>query len=193
MKTNTQRLKKLWGIPLITGLICLGLGIWELMVPQEALPILAIVFGACLILAGVLNMTLGCATRNASPVWGWSLALGIIEVIGGVWMLCLPIPEMVIAFILIVGFMVIVGAINACVESFTLARNNGWWVAWSILLLVATVILVLIMFSNPLTYGVASWLCLGWALICFGAYRIGLAFALRKLSKTIASNINLIM
>lgn len=193
MKATTQKLKKLWWIPLITGIIALGLGIWELLVPQEAIPVLAIVFGACLCLAGVLNIVLGCTTRNASPVWGWSLALGIIEIIGGVWMLTLPMPEMEISFILIVGFMVIVGAINACVESFALAANNGWWVAWSILLLIASIVLIMIMFSNPLAYGVASWICLGCALITFGTYRIGLAFTLRRWTKNIDSDIDLLI
>ena len=102
-------------------------------------------------------------------------------------------PEMVISFVLIVGFMVIVGAINACVESFTLAANNGWWVFWSVLLLLASIVLILIMFSNPLAYGVASWICLGCALITFGTYRIGLAFTLRKWTKNIDSDIDLLI
>lgn len=108
-------------------------------------------------------------------------------------MLTLPMPEMVISFVLIVGFMVIVGAINACVESFTLAANNGWWVFWSVLLLLASIVLILIMFSNPLAYGVASWICLGCALITFGTYRIGLAFTLRKWTKNIDSDIDLLI
>lgn len=193
MKSLSKNLKRLWWIPLITGIICLGLGIWEMLVPQEAIPILAIVFAACMLLAGVLNIILGCATRNASPVWGWSLALGIIEIIGGVWMLTLPLPEMTVAFILIVGFMVIVGSINAVVESFALAANNGWWVAWSVLLLIASIVLIIIMFSNPLAYGVATWICLGCALICFGTYRIGLSITLKKFTNDISSDVDLIM
>ena len=193
MKTATRQLKTFWWIPLLTGIVCLGLGIWELLVPREAIPVLAVVFGACLCLAGTLNIVLGGTTRGSSPVWGWSLALGIIEIIGGVWMLTLPMPEMVISFVLIVGFMVIVGAINACVESFTLAANNGWWVFWSVLLLLASIVLILIMVSNPLAYGVASWICLGCALITFGTYRIGLSFTLRRWTKNIDSDIDLLI
>lgn len=193
MKTVPQKLRKLWWIPLFTGIIALGLGIWEVLVPQEAIPVLAIVFAVCLLLTGVLNLFLGAFTRNASPIWGWGLALGIIEMIGGVWMLTLPLPEMTVAFILIVGFMVIVASINAVVESFSLAADNGWWVAWSILLLIAAIVLIIIMFSNPLAYGVAAWICLGCALMCFGVYRIGLSFVLKKFSKKLSSDVEILM
>lgn len=180
MKTTTQKLKKLWWIPLITGIICLGLGVWELLIPQEAILVLAIVFGICLCLIGVLNIVLGCSTRSGTLTWGWSVALGIIEIIGGVWMLTHPMPEMVISFVFIVGFMVILGTINACVEFFSMVADNGRWVACSVLLLIVDIVLIMIMFSNPIAYGVVSWICLGCALIVFGINRIGLSFTLRR-------------
>lgn len=183
--TISAKIKKLWWIPLITGLICLGLGIWVLLAPVSAVPVMAIIFAACLLGAGILNMVLGCATRSGSPVWGWALVLGILEIMAGVWMLCLPTMQMEVAFIFIVGIMVLVGAINALAESFALAARNVWWVIWSVLLLIATIVMAVIMFANPIAWGSFSIICLGCALVFFGAYRIGLAVTLRSWGRMI--------
>lgn len=191
MKSLNLNLSRLWWIPLLTGLISIGLGIWIFLAPILAVPVMAIIFAACLLAVGILNIALGTMTRSVSPIWGWNLALGIIEIIGGVWMLCLPPTAMEIAFLFIVGIMVLVAAINAVSESFVLAANNGWWAAWSILLLIATIVLAIIMFGNPLAWGAASVICLGCALICFGSYRIGLSIALKRLGKKAAREIGI--
>lgn len=185
MNNISTKLKRMWWIPLLTGLICLGLGIWVFLAPLEAVPVLAIIFAICMLGAGLLNLTLGFNTRTGSPVWGWAVALGILEIIAGIWMLCLPAPQLEIAFIFIVGIMVLVGAVNAVAESFALASVSGWWAIWSVLLLIAVIGLAIVMFANPLSWSSTTVICLGCALVCFGAYRIGLSIALLSLSRRI--------
>lgn len=177
-----KRISNLWWIPLLTGIVCLGFGIWIFLAPVQAVPVMAVVFAIGLLLTGLLNLILGCATRNSISVWGWALVLGLIEIIAGVWMLCLPEAEMEVAFLFIVGIMVLTAALNAIVEAFTLSARNVWWAIWSVMLLMATVALAIIMFANPVAWGATSVICLGCAMIFFGTYRIGLAVTLRRLT-----------
>lgn len=167
---------------MLTGLVCLGLGIWLFIAPAEALPLISVIFAACLLGAGCLNLFLGTSTRKILTVWGWAIALGIIEIIGGIWLLSLPVQAMEAAFIYITGIMVLVAAINAVAEAFTLSTNNVWWTIWSVLLLVAVIVMSIIMFSSPIAWGTLSIIYLAAALVCFGVYRIGLATTLKRMA-----------
>lgn len=173
-------MSRLWWVPLITGLICLGLGIWTLCCPAQSLPILAYTFAGCLIAAGVLNV--GYAFIGTGlPNWGWSLVLGLLELVAGVWMFSLPTLEVTETFIFIIGIWLLVAAINSVGEASMLSVISGWGLVWMILLLIATVFLVVIFLTSPIEGGIVSWLWLGISLITFGVYRICLSFSLRKL------------
>ena len=176
-------IRNFWWLPLISGLVCLGLGIWTLCVPVEAITFLSYVFAVCLVLTGVLNCCYAGATARYTPGWGWALAMGIIELVCGVWLLCLPAAAVASTFVFVMGFFIFVAVINSLCEAFTLSYFSGWWVVWSILLLVATVVLAGTFLSNPIAGGVVVWLWLGLSLIFFGVFRVSLAFAVRSATR----------
>ncbi len=179
-KFSDYRISRLWWVPLITGIISLGLGIWTMLCPAESLPILAYTFAACLTAAGVLNV--GYAFVGAGlPNWGWSLVLGILELIAGIWLFTLPTIEVTGAFIFIMGIWLLVAAINSIGEASMLSVVSGWGMVWMILLLICTIALVIIFLSSPIEGGIVVWLWLGISLITFGIFRISLSFSLRKL------------
>lgn len=181
------RLKQLtgryWWIPLLTGLVAIGLGVWLLCDPSQSLEVLAYVFAWCLIGAGIFNCSYSIMARHPLSNWGWALALGLLEIVCGVWMIWLPAAAVVSAFIFICGIWILVSAINSICESIALSAISPAWTFLMVLILCAVIFFAIVFLSNPITGAVAVWLYLGLSFILFGAYRVALAFSLKRFSK----------
>ncbi len=185
MKTVSNvvgRLHRMWWVPLVTGVVSIGLGAWCLYSPASSLPVLAYVFAAIMVVAGVLNMEYAYANYSLGTNWGWSMALGIIELVCGIWLFTLPSLVIGSIFVYAVGIWIIVAAINSVSEALAMSRHGAGWIAWTVLLLVAAVICGIMFLSNPVLGGLAGWLWIGWSLLLFGFYRIALAFHVRSLN-----------
>ncbi len=174
---------RFWWIPLLTGLFCLGFGIWCLFSPSTSLPVFAYLFAAGFCVAGIFNMIYAVLASPVMSNWGWALALGLLEIIGGIWMFTLPEAALVSTFIFIVGVLILVAAINSIVEAFMLSSFSGMWLVWTVLMLICTIIFAILFLSSPIGGGIAVWLWLGISLIAFGVYRISLAFMIKSLSR----------
>lgn len=182
-KISALGFSRYWWVPLISGLIFMGLGIWTLCCPVESLEVLAYVFAICFTLAGLFYIGFACAVSKWSSDWGWTLAIGILEVILGIWLLFLPAEQLTIAFMFLAGFWLLFAAINAVCESFAVSSGSVGWTIVSVLFLLLTIVFVVIFLSNPVVGGVAVWLWLGLSLISFGVYRIVVAGKLKTLGR----------
>lgn len=187
MITDTIRngIHRLWWVPLLTGIAALALGIWCMMSPATSLPVFAYVFAGCIVVAGILNLSYAIFNAHLRTNWGWSLALGLLELICGIWMFTLPAETLAVAFAYAMGIWVIVVAINGISEAAFFSRYSAAWTVWMVILLVATIIFGFYFIVNPLFGGVAGWLWIGISLIFFGVWRIALAFKIRSLNKRI--------
>lgn len=172
-----------WWIPLITGVLCTGFGIWSLCSPQTSLPVFAYIFAGCLCAAGLLNIAYACFTSTFGANWGWSLALGILDIVAGVWMFAMPAGELELTFLIVIGIWLLAAAINSVAESCMLSAVSPAWIAMMIVLLIVTLIFAVIFLSNPIVGGVAAWLWLGLSLTLFGVYRIILSFKIKAINK----------
>lgn len=176
---------RFWWIPLITGILGVAFGIWCLCAPENSLPVLAYVFSGCICVAGLLNLSYGVINTHPQSNWGWSLALGILELIIGIWLFCLPENILVPTFIYTIGIYIVVAAINAICESCVMSGYANDWLGIIIGLLLCTLIFAVIFLSGPIADGIAVWLYIGISLITFGIYRIVLAAKIRKINRTI--------
>lgn len=176
-------LTKLWWFPLFTGLLSIGLGIWCLCSPDSSLTIMAYVFTALLFVAGCMNIAYGIINTAPHSNWGWSLALGIIEVLLAGWMYTLPANVLMTAFVFGVGIFLIFVAINAICESFMLSSHSNEWTSWLVCFLLITIIFAFIFLAGPIAGGIAVWLYIGISFITFGIYRVILAFKIQRINK----------
>ena len=147
--TEKGLVSRYWWIPMLTGLLAIGFGIWCLSYSQ----------------------------------WGWSLFLGILELLCGIWMFCIPMPELVITFMYIIGIWILVVAIDGVVESCMMIKYNPWWVVWMIVMLFCTIGFSMIFLVNPVESLYIEWVWLGISLLTYGIYRICLSFAMKRLGK----------
>lgn len=177
----STRLTRIWWVPLITGLIAIALGIWSLFSPMQSLTAFAFAFAACLCFAGLMNCIYAGFNSKAHSGWGWSLALGLLELVAGVWMFCLPEAMLVQTFVYIIGIWILVAAINSICEASLFAGYSPFWMLLMVIMLIAAVVFAVILLSNPITTGVAVWIWLGISLILFGAYRLTFAFHIRRM------------
>lgn len=178
---------RFWWFPLITGLLSVGVGVWCLLCPAQSLPVLAVVFAICIIAAGLLNIAFGIANTAPHSNWGWSLALGIFELIVGVWLFMIPEPALVSTFIFTVGIYLVVVTINAICETCVLSSYANDWTVWLLGFLLITLVFALVFLAGPVAGGIAVWLYIGISFITFGIYRLILAAKLRKINKRINS------
>ena len=176
----TGNLTRFWWIPLLTGLISIGLGVWVFCCPAASLAALAYVFAIALLAAGVLNIGYSLAVAAVMPNWGWALVLGILEIIAGVWMFTLQPAVLASAFVIFVGVWMLVAAVNSIGEACMLASISVAWAVWMVLLLIATVAFAVIFLCNPVVGGAIVWLWIGVAFVTFGIFRICLAFLIKR-------------
>lgn len=175
-------LTRLWWIPLVTGVLSIAFGIWCFCSPQTSLPVFAYVFAGCMCLAALLNFVYSYVNSGIDSGWGWALALGILELICGVWLFTLPTTILVDTFIFVIGVWIIVAAINSICEAAVLSSVSAAWVIWMILLLFITIVFTFIFLSDPIVGGVAVWLYLGISLVTFGVFRIVFAAKAKQLN-----------
>lgn len=176
---------KYWWIPLITGLMAIGIGVWCLCSPSTSLPVLAYTFAVIFCIAGFFNTIFSLINRKLHPGWGWSLALGLMEIGVGVWLLCLPVPQLTVTFIYAVGIYLLFAAINAICEICSVYTGVFSWVGWLVALLLVTILFAFIFLAGPVMGGVTVWLWIGISFIFFGCYRISLSFVIRKINRKI--------
>ena len=176
-------LRRLLWLPIVTGIISIVLGVWCLCSPVESMELFAYIFAGCLCVAGVLNLCLALGNKSVGFSWGWALAMGILELICGIWLLALPAPVLAASFMFFVGIWIIVAAINSLCESFMLASMSAGWTVFSVLLLIATIIMAVVFLSSPIAGGVFVGMCIGLSLIFFGVYRLVVAASMRRATR----------
>lgn len=179
----TLGFSRYWWIPLLSGLIFIAFGIWTLCCPAESLVVLAYAFAICFTIVGLFYIGFASAASRWSSDWGWSLAIGILEVILGLWLLFLPAAQLTVAFMFIAGFSLLFAAINSVCESFAASAGSVGWTIVSVIFLIMTIAFTVIFLSNPIVGGVAVWLWLGLSLICYGIFKVVLAGKLKTFSR----------
>lgn len=189
---------KLWWLPLISGIIFLGLGIWCLCAPVDFLDIMAYVFAGAFGAIGLFSLCYGICNFNVNPNWGWSVAGGIVEILFCFFLFFIPQDILAYVFVYGIGIYVIFMAIYTFFENFFAARQNGFWFFWVIIFCMAAIAFAITFIVGPgatelvgSTTGalmgatapaIIGWLWMGISFLCYGAYRIVLACRVKALA-----------
>lgn len=183
--TFTRGITRIWWIPMITGIISIAIGVWCFCSPESSLSVLAYVFAACVIGAGVLNTLFAIINSPHNHEWGLNLLLGLIEGGIGIWLFCLPQNVLITTFIYTVGIYLIFVTITAICATCSLYNTSSDWTGWLLALLLCTLVFAIIFIAGPIGGGIAVWLYIGISFITFGAYRIIFATKLSRINNYI--------
>lgn len=180
--TNSTGLARLWWLPLISGLIFIGLGVWCLCDPGPFYSILAYIFAGCIGAIGIFSLFYGIANYNTYSNWGWAVASGIVEILFSIFLFFIPDAILAYVFVYGVGIYIIFMAIYSFFECFIAARQSGFWMFWIILFGVTAIAFALIFILGPGAPALLGWIWMGISFLCYGAYRIVLACRVKALN-----------
>ena len=176
---------KYWYLPMILGLLFLGLGIGVFLTPLASFIVLAMLFALFFLLTGLIDMAYAFTNKDIIDRWGWSLLGGVIDFFIGVLLIAKPDISM-IALPLFVGFGILFRSIIAIGWSLELRRFGG--ASWKNLITIGILgsILAFIMLWNPLFGGLTIVFYTGLALVVIGIFHIYLSVQLKKINKHFA-------
>lgn len=168
-----------WYLPLLLGILFIALGVWVLVTPLESFLALAIFFAVTFLISGVLEIVYAISNRHSINKWGWSLAVGIVDLVIGIILVSTPALSMVV-LPLYVGLGVLFRATLAVGWAFELKRREvpNW--GWLLVIGILGLLFALIMLWNPLFGGLTIVIYTGLALISIGLFQVFLSLRLKK-------------
>jgi len=171
---------KHWYIPLIIGLLFVGLGLWTVFNPAESFLDLSFLFTLSFLIGGFLDIVFAITNKDELDHWGWELANGIIMLIIGVIMALNPAISLV-TLPFYIGFVIMFRSMMAISGSLELKKYGV--LDWGNLMAMGILGLILsfIMLWNPIMAGFTIVFWTGLAFITIGGYGIYFAVKLKKL------------
>jgi uncharacterized membrane protein HdeD (DUF308 family) len=179
MEAATRQISRTyWWLIILRGVVALLFGIMALISVQFTLLFLVYLFGAYVLLDGILAIIVSLQERRSSSGWWVVFLLGIVGIVVGVLSFIHPGDVALVIFYLVAAWLVITGILEI-ISAFTLRAIGVEW-----LLVVAggiSIILGIIFFLRP-TSSILSlvWLLGVFALI-YGIIQIVRAIQLRSL------------
>lgn len=168
---------KYWWLMLIIGILSIICGIWVFRNPVESYFALAIYFSIMFILYGIGEIVNAFASQRYRN-WGWSLAMGIIDLVIG-FLLLSNLDWAADLLPYVVGFILMFTGINFIGQSSTMqalrVSNWGWVLVGGILTLIFSFLIIF----HPLfgIFNIIVWT--GLAFIFGGISAIFYSFALK--------------
>jgi uncharacterized membrane protein HdeD (DUF308 family) len=108
-------------LQIVAGAAGVLAGIWLLVWPGPSLLVLALFIGAWITASGVLNIAAAVASRHVVRHWGIVLAIGVVEVLLGIWAMRRPDFSLTLAVVTL-GFWAIITGVLYCVVAVELRR-----------------------------------------------------------------------
>lgn len=180
---TARKAVKHWWLSLLIGLLAVIVGIWCMTTPDTTLVALAILFTVSFLVGGALEIIFAISNRQNLDGWGFTLAAGIIDLIFGILLIVIPMGATTMFMIYFVGFWILFRSIWAIGVAIDLHRFKvkdwGWFLAFAILGMLFSFAFVI---SPGFGAGVIIVL-VSVAFICYGIFRIFLAFRLKSWNK----------
>ena len=148
MKTIFDELQqevKNWWISLILGILYVIVAISLMFSPLSGYAVLSILFSVSMLFSGLLEISFAVSNRRRVSSWGWYLAGGIIDMILGFYLIAYPMLSMeVIPFI--IAFWLMFRGFSSVGYAMDLKRYGtrdwGWYVAFGILAVICSLIIL---------------------------------------------------
>ncbi len=182
MTTYLENPIKKWWLPVLVGAFLIGGGFYMMTQPLAAFMGFALLFGAMIFSAGVLNAAFAIMNRKQFDHWIWYLMIGVFEIIIGVALLLQPdISQQ--SLILFTGFWLLFAAVSRMSFAFVLKKMNlkQWWVY--LITAIAIALFAFLIIINPVfgILGVVYLITI--PIVLTGIIAVYLGLQLRKLNK----------
>lgn len=180
--SRIQKNAKNWWISLLIGIISLLLGIWCLFTPLETFAALSIVFTISFFAGGLMEIIFALSNTQTMKNWGWTLAMGIIDLIFGFILISNPIMAPVLLACLI-AFWLLFQAIWGIGISIDLKSVEGSEWGWLLALSIIGVFAAFLLIFRPEITALFTAYIVSFGFIFYGIFRIYLSLKLKSIEK----------
>lgn len=185
--TSVKKAIKYWWVSLLVGIIALILGIFCLFTPFSTFAALTILFVASFLVGGIAEIVFAISNRETLNGWGWTLAMGIIDIIFAVILMAnMELAPLMLCYLIAFWMLIqsIWGIGMACDLQPVKHSGWGWLLALSILGVLASILLLF----QPAVAGLFAAYIISFALLTYGIMRIYIAFKLKSMHKYLPEN-----
>ncbi|PQB05584.1 HdeD family acid-resistance protein [Aureitalea marina] len=171
---------KYWYLPLLAGLVLIGIGIWTFAKPEASYAALAFLFALSFLISGAAEALFALNNRKILDGWGWTFVMGLLTLVVGLIMLNRPeLSKITLAFF--VGFVVLFRSFQAI--SVAIDLRNFRVTAWGNLMVIGVlgVIFGFILLWNPAFAGLGVIIWTGLAFLTAGIFNVILSMKLKKI------------
>jgi uncharacterized membrane protein HdeD (DUF308 family) len=168
---------------IVWAIILILCGMAALALPEIAGVSIAMVLSVLILIAGVIHLTTA-AVAGSFGGYLWRTLVGIVYIIGGVWLFMHPIISL-ISFTFVLGIVFFIEGIFHIISYFQLRKAGG--AGWVLFDGIITVILALfILYHWPSSAAFIISVIVGVNLLISGFTRLMMLLALRRVLKTAA-------
>ena len=175
---------KHWYLWLISGILFIVVGAVVFSTPLESYVALSILFAVSFFVSGLMDSILAIQNRKTLSNWGWTLAMGIMNILLGGWLMT-NLIDAIIILPFVVGFTLLFRSIMGIGLSVDLQQLGSSEWGWALALSILGIFFSFTLIANPLLAGATIVLWTGLAFITLGVYGIFFSFRLRKINKQI--------
>ena len=173
---------KNWWVSLLIGVLFIIGAILLIFNPLESYAVITITFALFMFIGGIFEIIFSVSNRQILPAWGWYLAIGILDLILGVFLIAYPsITAAVIPYIL--AFWIMFRGFSIIGSSFELHqfgnRSWGWYLALGILVVLCSIGIIFF----PIAGAFSVIYIISFFFLFMGIAQVLLAFEMRNLHK----------
>lgn len=167
--------RKNWWMFLLRGLLFIAIAILIFRNPLASLAGLTMTIGFLMVITGAV-FTVGSFTiRKFYSKWGWTLALGILDIILGVVLLFFPALTTPLVIIFIGCWVLGIGLLESGL-SFGLKKFGfrNWWML--LLIGISSIVFGILILFNPLAGALTVSFIMGFQFLAYGFYQVVRSF-----------------
>lgn len=173
---------KHWWISLLIGIIAVIIGFICMFTPFATFAAITFLFILSFFVGGISEIIFAVANKNTINNWGWTLAIGVIDLLFAIFLLAnLDIAPLMLCYF--IAFWILLQSIWGIGMAFDLhsAKISGW--GWVLALSILSVFASIIILFQPAIAGLFTAYIISFGFIFYGILRIFLAFKLKSLVK----------
>jgi len=165
-----------WWAVMLRGVAAILFGAIALLMPRATLATLELLFGAYLLIDGVLAIVSAVKAARRGERWGLFVLEGVVSIVAGALAFIVP-GALLFAFVVLAAAWAVVSGVLMLMAAFRLNRNHGraWLAVGGVASLVWGVLLALFPITGLI---VLTWWLGAYALI-FGVAMLAVGFTLR--------------
>lgn len=177
-----KRAVKNWWISLLVGIIAIVVGTTCMFTPFATFATITLLFVFSFFAGGISEIVFAVSNKNVIHNWGWTLAMGIIDLLFAIFLLAnLDIAPLMLCYF--IAFWMLIQSIWGIGMALDLqtVKNSGW--GWVLALSILSTFASIILLFQPAIAGLFAAYIISFAFISYGILRIFLAFRLKSLVK----------